>query len=155
MMAELVNPLSEMETPILLFQLLSADNVDDTLNGVSSILLGDTWDLAKQAEDWLYYWGGMTPLIHIADPKNRKYWLKDYTTAYLERDLSDLANLSDLKPFRKFQQIAALRSANLLSYSELSKDTGIGIETARRYLEYLRISYQAMSIAINPMSQKR
>ncbi len=36
-----------------------------------------------------------------------------------------------------------MRSANVLSYSDLSKDTGIGIETARRYLEYLRVSYQA------------
>jgi len=30
-----------------------------------------------------------------------------------------------------------------LSYTELAKDTGIGIETARRYLEYLNLSYQA------------
>jgi len=85
----------------------------------------------------------MPPLIHLLDENSRRLWLRDYATAYLERDLSDLANLNDLKPFRKFQRIAALRAANLLSYSELSKDSGIGVETARRYLEYLRISYQA------------
>lgn len=146
MMGELVNPAGEKQTSFLLSQLLSGGDVDDTLDGISSILISAAWDLAKQAEDWLYYWGGMAPLIHIADKKNRRYWLKDYTIAYLERDLTDLASINDLKPFRKFQQIAALRSANLISYTELSKDTGIGIETARRYLEYLRISYQAFLI---------
>ncbi|MCK4676657.1 MAG: DUF4143 domain-containing protein [Bacteroidales bacterium] len=85
----------------------------------------------------------MASLIHITDPQNRRFWLKDYATAYLERDLADLASLNDLKPFRKFQQISALRAANLISYTELAKDAGIGVETARRYLEYLRISYQA------------
>jgi predicted AAA+ superfamily ATPase len=143
MMGELINPTGEKQRLFLLSQLLSGESMDDILNKLNSILLGDEWDVAKQAEDWLYYWGGMAPLIHIADPKNRKHWLKDYTIAYLERDLADLASLNDLKPFRKFQQIAALRSANLISYTELSKDSGIGIETARRYLEYLRISYQA------------
>jgi len=47
-------------------------------------------------------------------------------------------------PFRTFQHLAALRSANLFSYSEPAGDTGIGTETARRYIEYLRLSYQAI-----------
>jgi predicted AAA+ superfamily ATPase len=62
---------------------------------------------------------------------------------YLERDLGDLTRLNDLTPFRKFHQLAALRSGGLLVYSELARDAGISVETARRYLEYLRISYQA------------
>jgi len=35
-----------------------------------------------------------------------------------------------------------LRSGKLLNYSELARDTGISVDTARRYLEYLRLSYQ-------------
>lgn len=131
---------------IMIYNLLSAKKIDDILSSRASILLGDSWDKLTEAEEWLIRWGGMPPLIHISNEQDRKLWLRDYTTAYLERDLGDLANLSDLKPFRKFQRMAALRTANLLSYSELSRDSAIGVETARRYLEYLRISYQAFLI---------
>jgi len=71
-------------------------------------------------------------------------WLKDYEYTYLERDLGDLSRLDDLEPFRKFQKLAALRSGNLLSYSELARDAGVSVDTARRYLEYLRLSYQVI-----------
>ena len=143
MLGEMVNLKEENQAAFLFSQLVSGQKMDDILNRISSVLLGQEWDMAKHTEEWLYTWGGMAPLIHVTDAESRKYWLKDYSTAYLERDLADLANLNDLKPFRKFQQMAALRSANLISFTELSKDTGISIETARRYLEYLHISYQA------------
>jgi len=113
---------------------------------LASVLTGEQWDRVSLTEKWLFVWGGMPPLIHIPNEEDRKFWLSDYTITYLERDLKDLVNLSDLMPFKKFQRIAALRAANLISYTELAKDSGIGIETARRYLEYLRISYQAFFI---------
>ena len=142
MLCELINPDGIKSGSVLLSRLITEKNPDETFAAKDSVLIGKAWNLAKSAEDRLNVWGGMAPLIHIGDPQNRRFWLKDYATAYLERDLADLASLNDLKPFRKFRQIAALRAANLISYTELAKDSGIGIETARRYLEYLRISYQ-------------
>lgn len=142
MLTELTDPKSKKNDAVLFSRMLKCETIDEVLNETASVLIGKKLELAKYAEEWLYIWGGMAPLIHINESQDRKYWLKDYTTAYLERDLGDLANLNDLKPFRKFQQIAALRTTNLISFSELSRDAGIGIETARRYLEYLHISYQ-------------
>ncbi|MBU2055903.1 MAG: DUF4143 domain-containing protein [Proteobacteria bacterium] len=66
------------------------------------------------------------------------------TYTYLERDLSDLTRIADLVPFRKFQRLSALRSGKLLNYSELARDAAVSVDTARRYLEYLRISYQTI-----------
>lgn len=146
MTSELFYPEGVDFNSILLSKLLSANNIDEILALQTSVLLGESWERVSKAEDWLLKWGGMPPIIHLSNENSRKIWLRDYSTTYLERDLGDLANLSDLKPFRKFQRIAALRSANLLSYSELSKDAGIGVETSRRYLEYLRISYQAFLV---------
>lgn len=143
MYSELIDPAAVNSGPELLFKLISAYTPDENLANQQAVLIGENRDRAAQVEAWLNTWGGMAPLIHISDTQRRQYWLKDYATAYLERDLADLASLNDLKPFRKFQQMAALRATNLISYSELAKDSGIGIETARRYLEYLRISYQA------------
>lgn len=146
MTSELCYPEGIDYKSILLFKLLSVKNIDEILTSQTSVLLGNSWERARMAEDWLFKWGGMPPLNHISGDNSKKNWLRDYSTTYLERDLGDLANLRDLKPFRKFQRIAALRAANLLSYSELSKDAGIGVESSRRYLEYLRISYQAFLV---------
>ena len=47
-------------------------------------------------------------------------------------------------PFKKFQTAAAHRSGQLLNYSELARDTGLSVDTARRYLRYLELSYQVL-----------
>jgi predicted AAA+ superfamily ATPase len=142
MISELTNPDGQQEKIITLEKLLNTTSIDDVFNSYASILFGEEWELHKTAEDWLLVWGGMPSLIHINDENERINWLYDYSVAYLERDLTDLARLSDLRPFRKFQSIAALRAANMLHYTELAKDSGTSVETARRYLEYLNISYQ-------------
>jgi hypothetical protein len=86
----------------------------------------------------------MPALLAIDDEGARWKWLKDYEYTYLERDLSDLARLDDLAPFTKFQRLSALRSGRLLNYSDLARDASISVDTARRYLEYLRLSYQVI-----------
>ena len=146
MVRELCWPDTSNDESILLYKLISGMNTDEVMDSQSSVLLGDSWQRSVESENWLIRWGGMPPLIHLTADQERKHWLRDYASAYLERDLRDLSNINDLKPFRRFQRIAALRATNLLSYSELSRDAGIGVETARRYLEYLRISYQTFLI---------
>jgi len=128
--------------PPLLDSLLRGSAVDAVLAKARPILLGPEEDVRQQAEKHLLLHGGMPALLHR--PAQRHVtWLKSYEATYLERDLADLARLHDLQPFRTFQRLAALRAGSLLSFSELARDAGISVETARRYLEYLRISYQA------------
>ncbi len=146
MLGELIAPETLKTESVVFEKMINAANFDDFFESLDSVLMGQALDIAVRAEKWLNIWGGMAPLIHLTQPDQKRFWLKDYAIAYLERDLTDLAKLTDLKPFRRFQQIAALRTANLISFTELAKDSGIGIETARRYLEYLRISYQAFLI---------
>jgi predicted AAA+ superfamily ATPase len=146
MFNELLSPEGRKVSSVMFSSLLSDSRVDDILSERESVILGERWDQHMEVEKWLMTWGGMAPLIHITREDERKYWLRDYVSSYLERDLADLASLRDLRPFRKFEQITALRVSNLISYSSLAKDTGIGIETARRYMEYLRISYQAFML---------
>jgi predicted AAA+ superfamily ATPase len=105
---------------------------------------------ARDAIETLLTWGGM-PALGPLDTPVRRDWLRSYTKTYLERDLADLARLHDLQPFIKFQRLAAHRVANLLSFSELARDAGVSVGTARNYLEYLRISYQAF--LLQPFAQ--
>jgi len=133
---------SELRVP-LFETLLTTPNVDDVLKDRPSLADPQTGDGARAAEDYLLRWGGMPKLWHMRESL-RRTWLKSYEEAYLERDLGDLARLHDLEAFRKFQRLTALRSGHLLSYSELGRDAGVSVESARRYLEYLRLSYQAI-----------
>lgn len=130
-------------TPPLLDLLLQGNPLDQALNEVPGILFGSQEEEQKQAFNYILQWGGMPALFNIESHEERKKWLKDYEYTYLERDLVDLARINDLEPFRKFQSLAAHRSGQLLSYSELARDAAISVDTSRRYFEYLRLSYQS------------
>jgi len=127
----------------LLDRLFSKDALEKIFNSIPGVLI-DKADIAcRDAENYLLQWGGMPALLPLSETE-RWRWLKDYEYTYLERDLADLARLSDLEPFRKFQRLSALRSGELLNYSEIARDASVSVDTARRYLEYLRLSYQVV-----------
>jgi predicted AAA+ superfamily ATPase len=129
--------------PPLLERFLSSGSTGDLLSDVPETLLESEDYPFRKAENHILTWGGMPALLELSEDE-RWQWLKNYGYTYLERDLTDLARLSDLMPFRKFQRLSALRSGMLLNYSEIARDAGISVDTARRYLEYLRISYQTV-----------
>jgi predicted AAA+ superfamily ATPase len=133
---------AEVKAP-LLDSIFSGRSLDNVFEKVTPLLLGIEEGKARAAEEYMLKWGGMPALLPLTDDERWK-WLQDYEYTYLERDLSDLARLDDLAPFTKFQRLSALRSGKLLNYSELSRDASVSVDTARRYLEYLRLSYQVM-----------
>ena len=128
--------------PPLLDRLLTElGNADELLASEPAVLLGEK---SYEQSRWLTHaltWGGMPGLLPLHD-STRRDWLRSYTNTYLERDLSDLARIDDILPFRRFQQLSALRSGQLLSYADLARDAGISPGTARNYLNYLTLSYQ-------------
>ncbi len=127
----------------LIDQLCNGEPLNDIFEKVPSMLLDREDSKSREVEDHLLQWGGMPALLPLTDTERWK-WLKDYEYTYLERDLSDLARLDDLEPFTKFQRLSALRTGRLLNYSEIARDAGVSVDTARRYMEYLRLSYQVM-----------
>jgi len=142
MQCELIASSETMKpTPPLLEHFFSSESTGDILSDVPKTLLENEDYIYRKAENHILQWGGMPALLDLSE-SDRWQWLKNYGYTYLERDLADLARLDDLMPFRKFQRLSALRSGMLLNYSEIARDTGISVDTARRYLEYLRISYQ-------------
>jgi predicted AAA+ superfamily ATPase len=143
--------LSELDThsgrkdwgPPLFDLVLTESKADTVLENVPPALVIERDEASRLSENYLLKWGGMPALLPLAEEERWK-WLKDYEYTYLERDLSDLARLDDLAPFAKFQRLSALRSGRLLNYSEIGRDASVSVDTARRYLEYLRLSYQVI-----------
>lgn len=131
------------ERPLLDRCLQSEMPLSRVLVSEPEIPLGEPEESRIRAVEHLQRWGGMPELVRLNDD-DRREWLRSYQQTFLERDLRDLANIHDLAPFRKLQQLVMLRSGGLLSYSELARDAGISVDTSRRYLEYCRMSYQVV-----------
>ena len=143
MAAELAHAESDAPEPPLLDRLLAEPGTMDVLMAkLPPVRLGPQATAAAGAVRHLLEAGGMPALLPLPDGERNK-WLESYEVTYLERDLADLTRLSDLVPFRRFQRLCALRSGQLLSFSELARDAGLSVATSRRYIEYLGLSYQA------------
>ena len=101
----------------------------------------------KAAWDYLLRFGGYAALVDEELTDQERYqWLNDYVRTYLERDIRDLASFRDLEPFVKLQHSFALQTAQTLNASTLARNLGISAKTVQHYLEYLNISYQALTL---------
>lgn len=144
MASELRHEAGETPAPPLLQRILTDSRpLNDVLLDEPPLLLGADEANHRDALAHLLRWGGMPGLLPLGDD-DRRIWLRSYQQTFLERDLADLVRLGDLHPFRTLQRLCMLRSGQLLSYSELARDAGLATTTARRYLEYLSISYQTI-----------
>lgn len=140
--SELRHPAGE-RPPRPLFDALitDPDAFVDHLRAEPPRLLGDEATRRIEVITHLGTWGGMPELLALGEA-DRHEWLRSYQQTWLERDLADLARLSDLLPFRTLQRLAMLRTGQLLNYAELGRDAAVSAGTARTYLDYLRLSYQ-------------
>lgn len=125
--------------------------------GAWSVLLDepvDSWRDAVEAHradraDWhaLARVGGYpTPAHELEETILARPWFDGYVRTYLERDLQDLASISNLVDFRRLMRAACHRLGNLLNQAELARDVGLSHATAHRYLNLLEASYQLVRL---------
>lgn len=83
-----------------------------------------------------YIFLGGYPELYTS-PKNYNLWYSSYVATYLERDVRNVLNVTDLREFNLFLRSCALRISNLLSYTDLALDIGISVNTAKKWLSVL------------------
>jgi hypothetical protein len=85
--------------------------------------------------------GGYPELV--AEPRrDRTPWQASYVLTYLERDVRSLRQVGDLTQFQGFLRALAARSGQLLNLSDLSRDLGVAVNTAKAWLSVLEATYQ-------------
>jgi predicted AAA+ superfamily ATPase len=74
--------------------------------------------------------------------RDARLWQASYIQTYLERDVRNLRNLGDLTQFQVFLRGLAARSAQILNLSDLARDVGISVNTAKDWISILEASFQ-------------
>jgi uncharacterized protein len=76
----------------------------------------------------------------------RKYeywdeWYSAYIETYLEKDLRQLSAIGDLRDFRRFLNLLAAHTSQLLNLASYAKDIGVAVSTIKRWVSILETSY--------------
>ncbi len=84
--------------------------------------------------------GGIPPVC-LGPDKDVGDWLRGYVQTYVERDVRQFSQITDLVSFRTLVQMAALRTGQVLTISALASDAKLNAATASRYLSLLETSF--------------
>ena len=89
-----------------------------------------------------HLWRGGYPALH-ADHRQPEpaHWFAAYVATYIERDVRQLLNVSNLLTFQRFLGMCAARSGQLLNLNSLAADCGISQPTARQWMTVLQASH--------------
>lgn len=84
--------------------------------------------------------GGLPPAC-LGTADGMAEWFRGYVQTYVERDVRQLSQITDLVAFRTLAQLAALRTGQVLVISTLARDAKLNAVTAGRYLDLLEASF--------------
>jgi predicted AAA+ superfamily ATPase len=83
---------------------------------------------------------GFYPAIYDREIPSKVFY-SNYIQTYVERDLSELIQVKDLKQFRNFISLCAARAGQLLNLNSLANECGISQPTAKSWISVLESSY--------------
>jgi hypothetical protein len=92
---------------------------------------------ALSIEDYMV--NGGYPAIH-GEGIPPKVLYPSYVSAYIERDIRNLLHVQNLRDSSRFLRSIALRSGQILSFSDIAKDVGIAPNTAKAWISILETS---------------
>jgi predicted AAA+ superfamily ATPase len=122
-------------------------NITQSLAGRVALFKLLPFDIEEmQASNWLNedyainLQKGFYPAIYDRNiPSNVFY--SNYIQTYVERDLSEIIQVKDLKQFRNFISLCAARVGQLLNLNSLANECGISQPTAKSWISVLENSY--------------
>jgi len=141
--------LSENDKPILsnLMKERDINNINDRFYGYSSEKIRRLINISEL----LRKFGGFPPVWKIKNTDEKMAWLKDYKKTYLEKDLTDIGGFSDIDSFASVHKMLSTRNSQLLILSNIAKDVGLSVNTVKKYLNILKLTFQCF--ALEPFSE--
>lgn len=86
--------------------------------------------------------GGQYPPLHDTEKHFQPDdWYENYIDTYLDLDVKDQINPDNLSAFKKFIQVCAVHSGQLLSMDSIARDVGVSAPTIKIWLSILETSF--------------
>ncbi|MBR4791831.1 MAG: ATP-binding protein, partial [Treponema sp.] len=125
------------------------ENMTDSLAGRAAFLqllpfsLGELKDakLIPQSPYDLIFKGFYPPLYDSEKHFIPDDWFESYIDTYLDLDVKEHITATNISTFKKFIQICALYSGQLLSMESISKNLGVSAPTVKQWLSILESSF--------------
>lgn len=89
-----------------------------------------------------YLFKGGYPELYARPGMDPAFWYSSYVSTYLERDVRNILNVGSLRDFDRFLRAVAIRTGQILSYSDLARDVGLAPNTAKKWISVLEASGQ-------------
>ena len=99
---------------------------------------------AASLDLWKSFLRGGFPELALEPNRDIGLWHASYLQTYLERDLRSLRQIGDLTLFQNFLRALAARSAQLLNLTDLARDLGVALNTAKAWLSVLEATFQVI-----------
>jgi hypothetical protein len=93
---------------------------------------------------WKRFLRGSYPEPFAHPERDAARWHSAYVQTYLERDVRSLRQVGDLGQFQSFLRLLAARSAQLLNLSDIARDLGVAVNTAKAWLGVLEATHQVL-----------
>lgn len=89
-----------------------------------------------------YVFNGFYPPLYDSEKHFRRDdWFENYVDTYLDLDVKDQINPTNVNAFRKMLQVIATRSGQIVNYDGLSRSVGVSAVTIKSWLSILEASY--------------
>jgi predicted AAA+ superfamily ATPase len=100
----------------------------------------EIYSLNKSYNENDYILQGFYPVLYDRNI-NSVDWIPEYIRTYIERDVRQIKNITDLLVFEKFMRLLAGRTGQELNYSSLSVEAGVDIKTIQSWIGILESSF--------------
>ena len=84
--------------------------------------------------------GALPPVVYLKKPAHVADWWRGYTRTYLERDLRDISQVTNLSDFRKVMALLASSSGQIINQTNIARAAAISQATVGRYIDLLEIT---------------
>ena len=125
---------------------LLMESISQSLAGRTAILNLSTFSIRELKSSSLLIenidecmFTGFYPRIYDQKPLPQDFY-QSYIKTYIERDVRELKNISDLSVFHKFIRLCAGRTGQILNASELATEAGISVLTVKSWISVLETS---------------
>ena len=125
------------------------ENISDSLAGRIGLIKLLPFSIQELSREGLssddaydFVFNGFYPPLYDKEKRFiREDWFENYIDTYMDMDVKDQINPSNVNAFRRLIQLCATRSGQLINYDDLSRSIGVSAVTIKSWLSILEASY--------------